>query len=168
MSRPVGQRRGVRGALGAIGAGALTPMLDALFLLLFAVLALSDSRAARAADDEEQVLIQLPPVEAGDGGGGGELAPQPITLTLDASGAIHLEPGDVAVDTRAALDRALAAQLGSALPEELVVRIRADRSAPYGTAVELLQHLRQRGFSDVQLLALGADAPSERFGETAR
>ena len=49
--------------------------------------------------------------------------------------------------------------------EELAVEIQADRSAPHGVAVELLQYLRLRGIAQVQMLATGyGDGEVGAFG----
>ena len=62
------------------------------------------------------------------------------------------------------LDRALQALLGSSLPDEVVIDLSADREARHGVAVELLQHLRLRGFVNVELVAVGQADLGTAFG----
>ncbi len=128
----------------------LTPLLDILFILLFAILALSDVRTSNRA---EQVLIRLPHVEPGlEEPGTGE---RHMAIVVGADSNVHLAETGEAIASREDLDLALSAVLGEVLPEEVVIEIQADRDAPHGVVVELLQHLRLRGFVNVQLLATG-------------
>jgi biopolymer transport protein ExbD len=135
---------------GSIAFRALTPMLDALFILLFALLALSDSRRV----EEETVSIQLPSVEPG--GVEAELPGQRVTIVVDAESRISLG-GAEPIGELAELDEQLGRTLGDHVPEEVLVEIRADEDSRHGVSVELLQHLRLRGFVNVQLLALASE-----------
>ncbi|MCP3916181.1 MAG: hypothetical protein GY711_11550 [bacterium] len=155
--------------LGTIAGGALTPLLDTLFLLIFALLALSDARREddRQPESSEEVRIELPTVEPG-----GEAAIDAgvrITLRLQADGTLRVGDGATSIDSRAGLDAALARALddtgsGATLPEEVTIEIEADRAAPHGVAVDLLQHLRLAGFLRVELVAIGDASPSQPFG----
>ena len=152
-----------RRSFGSMVLRGLMPMLDALFILLFALLALSDSRQI---ESSEEVRIQLPSVEPGD-----DSDPAPFELfsiLVDAESVVRLEGAldsaspDVAGTTAPIasfdeLDAALAERLGAALPEDVAIDIVADENARHGVMVELLQHLRLRGFVRVQLLATGTD-----------
>ena len=138
-------------------AGALTPLVDTLFLLLFSLLALSDTRAAHAT---ELVRVELPRVEPGDDA---PAAAARLVLEIGRDSSVRLRDGGPVL-SRDELDRALAERLGDALPEEVEVVIHADRDARHGVAVELLEHLRRRGFVRVGLVALGERGRSGPFG----
>jgi len=145
-----------RKSIGGMVQRGLTPLLDTLFILLFALLALSDTREA---DQAEQVRIQLPAVEAGEGA---TAAPaERFSIFVDAESAVRLEnAADSArsITSFAELDAALAERLGTVLPEEVAIDIVGDADARHGVMVELLQHLRLSGFTQVQLLATRAQA----------
>ena len=137
---------------------ALTPMLDTLFLLLFALLAVSD---ARELEETEDVRIQLPEVESGPDESA--IAGEVFSIVIDADSVVRLGGDESVVGSLEELDRALAAQLRDALPEEVVIEIVADRDARHGVMVEVLQHLRLAGFVEVRLLATGGSSHSS-FG----
>ena len=148
--------RSVRGAMTARG---LTPLLDTLFILLFALLTLSDTRTTT---QDEQVRIQLPEVEpaASDATG----AKMWIVLEIDEDSSVLLVETGQVLATPADLDRVLAGILEDMVPEEVGVEIRGHRDARHGVAVQLLQHLRLRGFADVSLIALGVDGTDRPWG----
>jgi biopolymer transport protein ExbD len=127
-------------------------MLDTLFILLFALLALSD---ARDVSEAEEVRIQLPEVERGTDTSAG-LA-EVFSIFVDEQSQVRIEGSEEVLDTLDSLDAALTARVGDALPEDVSVDIVADANARHGVTVELLQHLRLRGFVRVQLLATGSD-----------
>jgi biopolymer transport protein ExbD len=134
-------------------------LLDTLFILLFALLALSDGRTRTRPD---LVRIQLPRVEPSK-----DAAAEPVhrlVIEVDAGSRIRLQETEI-LRTRAELDRALSDAVGDALPEEVVIEIQGDRGARHGVTVELLQYLRLRGFTSVYLVARGAGGPSDAFGE---
>ena len=87
-----------------------------------------------------------------------------LEVAVDSSVRVPGVP-DAVVQTRDELDRALAKLLADRVPEEVVVDIHADRAARHGVVVELLQHLRLRGFVTIQLVATGHAEPAEAFGE---
>lgn len=167
-----------REGAGALDLGGLTPLLDTVFLLLFALLTLS-----RNAEVTELVRVELPVVDPeGDAEpGGGER----IVLIIDAESNVRLAPmaadeaaqpgadtdAGVPIDTRADLDEALgvllSGPLGGALPEEVTVEIQADADARQGVAVQVLQHLRLAGFSRVELVAIGVGAGDDAFGASS-
>jgi biopolymer transport protein ExbD len=137
----------------------VTPLIDLLFLLLFSLLALSDARRSAT---KEPVHIRLPRVEPGE-------TQEPrryetIVIEIDAQSRVRLEGRIEPVRGPDHLDELLAARVGEALPEEFDVEVRGDARARHGVGVALLQHLRQRGFAGVTLLALGAEDASWEEG----
>ncbi|MEN8148592.1 MAG: biopolymer transporter ExbD [Planctomycetota bacterium] len=137
---------------GSPGMRGVTPFVDLLFLLLFGMLALSDSKKATSA---EIVRVRLPAVEPGDEEGAGET--KKIVLVVDADSEVRLEGRSDPIDGPPALDVALADLVGNALPDQFTVEIRGDAEADHGVMVALLQHLRRAGFAGVNLLALAAE-----------
>ena len=144
---------------GKVGLTGLTPLVDTLFILLFALLALSDSRTA---EPTELVRVQLPEVERGEEASG--TAPSRVLLEIDADSTVRVGEDGRVVSSRDELDRALNERLGVTLPDDAVVEILADRDARHGVALELLQHLRLRGFGNVQLVAIGSTDTLGPFG----
>ena len=137
----------------------LTPLLDTIFLLLFALLVTSDTRTE---NDTELVHIQLPEVEStGEESTG---AGEHLVVVLDAESHVRLGRDGETLASREELDRALSQALGDALPEEIPIEIHGDAAARHGVAIELLQYLRMRGFVHVQLVAQGTSAPGGLFG----
>lgn len=134
-------------------------MIDVLFILLFALLAMSE---ARSSTEEELIHIRLPNVEPGEGNS--SVDDLRLVIEIDASSLVSLRATGAAVNSAADLEVALANELGDALPEDIVVEIQADRDARHGVAVELLQHLRNRGFVNVQLIAVGYEGDDGLFG----
>ena len=151
--------RGSARTLGAAGLKGLTPLLDVVFLLLFALLSVS---SAKTVHRDEIVRIQLPSVEPGSEAETDQT--RSITLEIDSDSHIIMEESAAPLASRAEFDAALAQALGEALPEEVHVEIRADREARHGVAVAVLQHLRLRGFVHVDLLAIGTADADELFG----
>ncbi len=143
------------------GLRGITPLLDVLFILLFGLLALSDAKKATSA---EIVRVRLPKVEPQRSDAAGEM--RKIVLEVNARSEVRLEGRPATLSDSAALDAELAVLIGDALPEEFAVEIRGDAGARHGVMVALLQHLRQRGFAAVHLLALGEAGAS--WGEEAR
>lgn len=150
--------------LGAITASGITPLLDTVFLLLFFFLAVSEIPTTR---DVELVHLTLPLVEpeaeaAAD-------AEERLVIQVDADSRVRLQrrAGDGAspqvITSRGELDVQLESGLDGAEPADTGVEIRADRDAKHGVAVELLQHLRRRGFRDVQLVASGEAKSDDPF-----
>lgn len=137
----------------------LTPLVDVLFILLFALLALSDSRKT---NQTELVRVQLPEVEPADEGP--LLSGDRVQLEISADSTIRIATSGEVIRSREELDRALGVVLGERLPEEVVVEIQADREARHGVAVELLQHIRLLGFVNVELIASGRAGSSGPFG----
>ena len=133
----------------------VTPLLDLLFLLLFSLLALSDTRRTTTT---EPVRIRLPRVEAGKSG---TETRETLVIEIGADSRVRHEGETVAGPAH--LDRLLARRLGARLPEEFAVEIHGDAGARHGVGVALLQHLRQRGFAAVSLLALGGEDRNERW-----
>ena len=147
---------------GSRGLSGIMPLLDVLFILLFSLLALTDVRTSEAEDEE--VRVELPAVESGDLAL--EQPDAPLVLSIDSAGTVRTEAGDEVASPQA-LEALIRGALDGRLPEELAIELSADRAAPTGVAVELLQALRLRGVSRVQLLAVGDADTSVRFGQSA-
>jgi biopolymer transport protein ExbD len=139
----------------------ITPLIDLLFILLFGLLALSDARRSESA---ETVRIQLPAVEPTEKKGAA--TPKVIVLEIDAESVVRIEGREEPVEDPEELDTLLAERIGDTLPEEFAIEIRGDASARHGVMVALLQHLRERGFNSVNLLALGE--PNATWSEEGR
>jgi len=141
-----------RPAIGSVSLRGVTPLLDVLFILLFALLALSETKTANRS---ELVKILLPEVAPAAEAAATEASH--LLLVIDAESRVHVGSEEPAVGSLEELDRALAEVVGDALPEEVAIEIQGDRNARHGVAVGLLQHLRLRGFTRVSLLATGGD-----------
>jgi len=143
------------------GAASLTPLLDTLFILLFSLLALSDSRSV---ESSEVVRVELPGVEPNEQSS----ARQGLRLSIeiDADSAVRWKGDDRVITTWDQLDTVLAAKLEGRDPAETTVELEADRDARHGVAVSLLQHLRVNGFTNVELIAVELEASSLRIGGT--
>ena len=141
--------------------GGILPFLDLLFILLFSLLALSDTKKSSS---QEPVRIRLPKVEPGE-------SDQPeenratVVLEIDGESRIRLQGVDEIVNSPEELDELLVAFLDSRLPEECQVEIHGDTKADHGVSVGLLQHLRRMGFSSVSLLATGEASGSWTKGD---
>ncbi len=135
----------------SVALSGLTPLVDLLFILLFSLLALGETRRV---EQEELVAIELPSVESSADSRAPAAA---LTLAIDSESRVVLPSSGRVILTRRELDAELASALGDGVPEEVTVAIHADRAARHGAAVELLQHMRLRGFVHVQLLATGQD-----------
>ncbi len=139
-------------SMGGPGMKGVTPFIDMLFILLFGMLALSESKTAVSA---EKVHVKLPTVEPADAGRGE--TGKSIVIEVDERSRVTLEGSDHPVRGPEELDQALAGRIGEAVPDEFRVEIHADADARQGVMAALLQHLRRAGFTDVTLLALGAE-----------
>jgi len=78
-----------------------------------------------------------------------------VVLEIDGDSRIRVEGVDEAVDSPEDLDAVLDRMLEGRLPEDCEVEIRGDTKADHGVSVAVLQHLRNRGFGGVALLATG-------------
>lgn len=148
-----------RRSAGRIAMGGLTPLLDTLFLLLFALLAISD---VKREESEEEVLVELPgvaPDAAAD-----ERQLERIAITVDADSRLSIGPSARSAATPSELDAALDDELDGRSEAAIAIEIRADRDSRHGVSVALLQHLRGRGFQDVVLVAIGAADSESVFG----
>ncbi len=133
------------------GQAALTPLLDTLFLLLFAVLAQSDGAEARE-DVPEEIQVELPSV---DGGASIDQGAQPLAspvVTIDGEGTVRLDGEAGIVPSSQALIEALGTADG---PRS--VEIRAHGDARHAVVVEVLHGLRQAGWLDVRFVAIQRD-----------
>ena len=129
-----------------------TPLVDLLFLLLFSLLALSDTKKAAS---QEPVRIKLPKVAPAKTLA---TAMRPtVILEIDAASHVRIKDNPEVIEGPRELDRLLDAQLGSKLADEFEVEIHGDANARHGVSVALLQHLRTRGFAAVTLIALGEE-----------
>ena len=107
MDRPgnLGAPRAPRSAKASAMAG-LTPLLDVIFLLLFALLISSETKTE---SDTELVPIQLPEVQPSEGSS--ETESQRLALTLDAESRVYVESATEALDSLDEVDAALASVL---------------------------------------------------------
>ena len=94
------------------GMRGLTPFIDMLFILLFGMLALSETKSAVSA---ETVRVRLPTVEPAESDEGGP--EKSIAIEVDGDSHVRLLGDDRVIDGPAALDRAFAGLIGDALPE---------------------------------------------------
>ncbi len=147
-------------AFGSIAASGLTPLLDTVFLLLFFFLTIAELPIED--DAAELVRLELPAVEprtdVSDAQG------EVLEIVVDAQSLVRVPAVDQSVGSRAELDQALDQALAGTSAGDRVVEIRADRDARHGVAVELLEHLRRRGFTEVRLVAEGAAQAADPFG----
>ncbi|MGK0482837.1 MAG: biopolymer transport protein ExbD [Planctomycetota bacterium] len=130
------------------GQAALTPLLDTLFLLLFAVLASSDSKAARE-DAPQEIQVELPSVEDSGEPSAEESERALILITIEAGGRVQIGDTGASPATAAELAAALVAvESGSS------VEIRAHADARHAVVVEVLHGLREAGLLDVRFVAM--------------
>jgi len=139
----------------SISQAGLTPLIDTLFLLLFALLALSDTRKSQST---ELVHVQLSQIESGKDES--RAASNPLQIAVGADARVWLKGTTDDLRSSAELDRALGSALGDRLPEGVPVEIHADKDAPSGVTLGVLQHLRLRGFVDVQMIGVGSQSGS--------
>ena len=132
--------------------GGIMPFIDLLFILLFSLLAMSETRKSAS---QEPVRISLPEVEPGANDNAAD-ARVTVVLEIDADSNIRVQGIEEIVGSPEELDRLIDRQLDGRLPEECEVEIRGDTKADHGVSVAILQHLRNRGFGGVALLATGA------------
>jgi len=133
----------------------ITPLLDVLFILLFALLALSESKSSPS---EELFRVQLPQVEADANPAVVDL--EKLVISLDVNSRIRVQGMEGAVNTLEEFDSLLASALGDALPENIAIEIQGDQLARHGVTIGLLQHLRLRGFQNVMFLVAGGNPSS--------
>jgi len=153
---------------GGLGSSALTPLLDTLFLLLFALLASSQRASMTQVDPRsEEVQVELPTVDPLQQAAGGDQPDVRLVVNVDAGGIVtlHAGAGPVEAPTAGALRAALEAQAASATGR-VVVEIRADAAARHGVTVDVLQTVRAAGIVDVRFVATkGPEADETRhFG----
>lgn len=147
---------------GTLGQSSLTPLLDTLFLLLFALLA-SSRRASMepTAPTPEEVRVELPTVDPLESAEAGESRDLTLVVRVDADGSVGLmgAGGLLATETAGDLQRALE-RASSATSGHVIVEIRADAEARHGVTVDVLQTVRAAGVSDVRFVAT-ADASDD-------
>ncbi|MHC4893251.1 MAG: ExbD/TolR family protein [Planctomycetota bacterium] len=148
--------------VGRLAVGGLTPLLDTLFLLLFALLAVSDVK--RADTVEQEVLVALPAVAEDAAGRADETVR--ISVTVDAESRLFVGDSELPVTSASALDRALVEASEGSNASAVTIEVRADRDSRSGVTTALLQRLRSSGFEDVVLVAIGASEGflAEEFG----
>ena len=169
------RRRRVLRARGTLGQSALTPLLDTLFLLLFALLA-SSRRASMepTTPTPEEVRVELPTVDPLAGESSDEARELRLVVHVEAddsvglAGAGGLLPTPTAGELKEALERAASGTSG-----RVVVEVRADADARHGVTVDVLQTVRAAGIADVRFVATrGASEDDGRLlgasGEGAR
>ena len=130
--------------------GGVLPFIDLLFILLFSLLAMSETRQS---EQEEPVRIRLPQVEPG--GDDATTERTLVVLEIDRDSHVRVRGDERFATTTAELDELIDAQLGGQRTDQCDVEIIGDTEARHGVSVRLLQHLRKRGFAAVSLLATG-------------
>jgi biopolymer transport protein ExbD len=116
----------------------MIPLVDVVFQLILFFL-VSTTFAVLPA-----ITVTLPDAETAEAAAVGDL-----TVTVDSGGTLFLNGLTV---TSAALSDALAALDTGPLPRsDYPVRLEADRNAPHGAVVAVLDTLRQHGFATVTL-----------------
>ncbi len=142
-------------AAAQLGRSALTPLLDVLFLLLFAVLATveRDAQAAEAeAQREREIDVRLPEVAQDVAAGAADDEERRrVELVVGADGSVTLHE-DAEPTTLVDSPGELAQRLGPD-PERLVVEVRADADARHAVVIDLLQTLWSEGVVDVRFVA---------------
>lgn len=160
-----GRKSNERRASGSMGTSGLTPLLDVLFLLLFAILATSDSSSAKARTPEpEEVRVELPAVDPLESGEGEEPEAVRVFLRIDADGSVTIieESGARLLATAGELRVAL--QDANAAPGaegRTIVEIRADTDARHGVTVDVLQTVRAAGIVDVRFVATAGPSDND-------
>ena len=102
----------------------LTPLIDVVFLLLiFFVLTTTFEK-------EAQLKVELPTASSAEN----HKLKDPIEIAIDASGKIQLQDGE-------SWQQRLREE--SAQPQPAPITLRADRQAPHGTVVEVMDLARQ-------------------------
>jgi len=140
--------------------GGVMPFIDLLFILLFSLLAMSETRKSSS---QEPVRISLPEVEPGATDDAAD-ARVTVVLEIDDESNIRVQGIEDIVDSPEHLDKLIDQQLDGRAAEDCEVEIRGDTKADHGVSVAVLQHLRNRGFGGVALLATGADTTN--WGQT--
>jgi len=116
----------------------LAGLVDVLFLLLIFVMATYSVR-----EQELVVEVGLPTAETGEAGSAEALK---VVISFDESGRLFLGDRSVAMeDLRGELE-----ELASFAPDQPVI-IRGDGRAPYGVLLEIMDHAKLAGLSDVKL-----------------
>ena len=134
-------RRGrLRGASEAdSGKFDFAPMVDVvLVLVIFFML------ASNLIDNERRLQIQLPSAQSATA-----QRSQPVTVNLSRGGQITLDDSVIAVDALGAKLKPLLSQNGGR------VLLRADRSAPYGNVVQVMDIIKLSGGSQLALATVG-------------
>jgi biopolymer transport protein TolR len=137
-----GSRRGKRARRAAMAEINVTPLVDVMLVLLIIFMVTVTLPAVG-------VPLELPESRANPV----EEAPQQVTISIDASGAIFIEEERVAqggfADALAALDR------GSDGKPPLVV-LRGDKSLDYGRVMQVMGELGRAGFTSISLVTSGS------------
>lgn len=146
-----------------LGSSALTPLLDTLFLLLFTLLATSRSAAIVEHAVREEVAVNLPSIEDGDGSAAGAEA-ELVTIAVDEGGGVRVLRGrapageSLDAETPAGLTRSLTRLVAKS--SDVRVEIRADGEAQHAVVLGVLQAVRSAGCNDVRFIAVEAVAGS--------
>jgi biopolymer transport protein ExbD len=122
----------------------ITPLIDILFLLIIFFVVTSTFL------EQSGMRLELPSAETAE-----PTEVQELVLNMDEAGLMRLDQLDVTIETlSAALREKLAAGSGR------VLVIRADRDAPHGTVVEVMDIAKRSGVQD---LVIATDAaPGDR------
>lgn len=141
----------------APGQAALTPLLDTLFLLLFAVLASSEEKAARESTERtestaEEIQIELPSVDRDGDAVAPDVPLPPVVVVIEANGELRIAGESAPLAGAQGL-----AALTSLDQPDVRVEIRAHADARHAVVVEVLHELQQLGVIDVRFVATQRD-----------
>jgi biopolymer transport protein ExbD len=121
----------------------VTPFVDVMLVLLIIFMVAAPLASVT-------VEVTLPPAVAK----AAQNPPKPIYISIQSNGNFYL--GDQRYDTAYELGDTLSREVGRRDPSKERIFIRGDKAARYGTFMEIMNSLQDRGFYSVALV--GADA----------
>ena len=122
----------------------MTPMIDIVFLLIIFFLVSSHLSRQETRRPVTLSLATAGVLPASDAA--------PLTLTIEKSGEVFFAGENITTpDFRERLTRHLQTRERSSAPE-LKVRLRIDRSVPYGDVELILKELARQGIADVAIV----------------
>ena len=136
------RRRAPRGVMSEIN---VTPMVDVMLVLLIVFMVAAPLMTVG-------VPIQLPKTQAKQL----DSSVEPITVTVQADGALFLQETAIALDT---LAPKLVAIAKNGYEEQIFVR--ADTNVPYGKVMEVMGLLNGAGYRKIGLVTGNADEPKK-------
>ncbi|MCB9533310.1 MAG: biopolymer transporter ExbD [Myxococcales bacterium] len=119
----------------------LTPLIDAMFLLLIFFLV----TATAGAGDTGGLPMELPSGDSGEGIGD----TAPLTLYVRADGTLRVDGGGVEPVESASAPDVFGVLEGAAAAGGVTLHLRAEAAVPYGQVMELLDRARLLGFQEV-------------------